>query len=92
MKIVIYTSNSCPKCKRAKEMLKNCPVEVELELRNVDEEPTFKDDLVRFRSMSLPTLLIESEDGFLEDIHGQQWDVLTGFEENMGRIMEYLGL
>lgn len=27
-KIVIYTGNSCPKCKRAKEMLGNCPVEV----------------------------------------------------------------
>lgn len=91
-KIIMYTGNDCGKCKRAKMMIDSCPVEVELELRNVDENEDYREDLVRFRSQSLPTLLIEVEDGTLEDNEGVNWDILIGFEENMGRIREYVGL
>ncbi|WP_144597418.1 glutaredoxin family protein [Bacillus cereus] len=80
MKIVIYTSNSCSKCKRAKEMLKNCPVEVDIEELNVDETPMHRKVLTKvYESNTLPTFIIDE-------------NVYRGFDENIGKIMEHLGL
>ncbi|QWI52493.1 glutaredoxin family protein [Bacillus mycoides] len=84
-KIVIYTGNSCPKCKRAKEMLENCPVEVEIIERNIDESEDARDYLVSIiESNTLPTLVFVENN---EDKH-----TFRGFDENIGEIMEALGL
>lgn len=86
-KIVIYTGNSCSKCKRAKEMLTNTPPghEVELIERNVDKSEFDKDFMINvLESNTLPTFILnpESEDN----------EVLRGFDENIGKIMKALGL
>ncbi|BCC74206.1 hypothetical protein BCJMU51_p2061 (plasmid) [Bacillus cereus] len=81
-KIVMYTGNSCPKCKRAKEMLNNLPLghEVELIERNVDEDKNNLHVLQAvYKSSSLPTFIIEGKP-------------YIGFDENIGKIMEHLGL
>lgn len=81
-KIIIYTGNSCPKCKRAKEMLNNLPLghEVELIERNVDEDKNNLHVLQAvYKSSSLPTFIIEGKP-------------YIGFDENIGKIMGHLGL
>lgn len=79
-KIIMYTGNNCGKCKRAKEMFENCPVDVEIEERNVDLVPSHLIVLKEgYGSMSLPVFIIDDKP-------------LIGFEENLGEIMEYLGL
>ncbi|MBE7099460.1 glutaredoxin family protein [Bacillus cereus] len=81
-KIVIYTGNSCSKCKRAKEMFNNLPPGIEIDLMelNVDECKINKDELTRIhKSQTLPTFVIEGE-------------VYRGFDENIGKIMGHLGL
>ena len=79
-KIIIYTGNSCPKCNRAKEMLGNCPVEVDIEELNVDEVPMHRQVLTKvYESNTLPTFIIGG-------------NVYRGFDENIGKIMEVLGL
>lgn len=79
-KIVMYTGNNCGKCKRAKEMLKNCPVDVEIMTENVDDNETSKRYLTEvLKSNTLPTFVIGEE-------------VIRGFDENIGKIMELLGL
>ncbi|KAA6457050.1 MULTISPECIES: glutaredoxin family protein [Bacillus cereus group] len=79
-KIVMYTGNDCGKCKRAKEMLKNCPVEVDIEELNVDETPMHRKVLTKvYESNTLPTFIIGE-------------NVYRGFDENVGKIMEHLGL
>jgi len=92
-KIIMYTKNNCPNCNRAKFMIEVAPCEVELEVRNIEKNEDWREDLVRFRSMSVPTFLIPvEEDGFLEDADGVQYNVYTGFDENLGKIQKYLGL
>lgn len=91
-KIVMYTSNSCSKCMRAKEMLSNCPVDVNLEERNVDVDKKHFEQLKEvIRSNSLPTFLIKDTHGSIED-NGEMYQELIGFDENIGKIMEHLGL
>lgn len=90
-KIVIYTGNSCSKCKRAKEMLNNLPPghEVELIERNVDEsEENMRHLKELYDSSTLPTFVYVDRDrnGNVKE------NVLRGFDENIGKIMEYLGL
>jgi len=76
----MYTGNNCGKCKRAKEMLKNCPVDVEIMTENVDDNETSKRYLTEvLKSNTLPTFVIGEE-------------VIRGFDENIGKIMELLGL
>lgn len=84
-KIIVYTGNNCGKCKRAKEMLENCPVDIEIIERNIDENADAKDYLVSIiESNTLPTLVFVENN---EDKH-----VFRGFDENIGKIMEALGL
>ncbi|MER2734855.1 glutaredoxin domain-containing protein, partial [Escherichia coli] len=53
----MYSGNSCSKCKRAKEMLENCPVDIEIIERNIDESTDARDYLVSvIESNTLPTL------------------------------------
>ncbi|SCN11869.1 glutaredoxin family protein [Bacillus wiedmannii] len=81
-KIVMYTGNNCGKCKRAKEMLNNLPLghEVELIERNVDEDKNNLHVLQAvYKSSSLPTFVIEGKP-------------YIGFDENIGKIMDVLGL
>ncbi|HDR3493933.1 TPA: glutaredoxin family protein [Bacillus wiedmannii] len=81
-KIVVYTGNACPKCKRAKEMLENLPSHISIDLAemNVDECKINKDELTRIhKSQTLPTLVIDGQ-------------VYRGFDENIGKIMGHLGL
>ncbi|PEI42562.1 NrdH-redoxin [Bacillus pseudomycoides] len=86
-KIIMYTGNSCSKCKRAKEMLNNLPLghEVELIERNVDEDEYQKTFLMHeLESNTLPTFVLNDE--------SEKMKVLRGFDENIGKIMEVLGL
>lgn len=88
-KIVMFTGNSCSKCKRAKEMFNNTPPEAEFELieRNVDENEWDMEFLTKtLKSNSLPTFLINPEEGSTD------YKPLIGFDENIGKIMEALGL
>lgn len=78
-KIIMYTGNTCSKCKRAKAMLENCPASIELDERNVDENENFKIELTLCLSTTLPTFVING-------------NVYRGFDENIGKIMEELGL
>ncbi|PEP21726.1 NrdH-redoxin [Bacillus wiedmannii] len=81
-KIIMYTGNDCGKCKRAKEMFDNLPPGIEIDLTelNVDECKINRDELTRIRkSQTLPTFVIEGE-------------VYRGFDENIGKIMDVLGL
>ncbi|PFP97646.1 NrdH-redoxin [Bacillus cereus] len=81
-KIIVYTGNTCSKCKRAKEMLRSCPVDVEIEERNIDDIDKgglYVEELRQMGSMVLPTLIIKEDEYF-------------GFDENIGKIMEALGL
>ncbi|HDR6245772.1 TPA: glutaredoxin family protein [Bacillus cereus] len=58
-KIIMYTANSCSKCKRAKEMLKSCPVEVDIKKLNADEVPIHRQVLTKvYKSNTLPTFII----------------------------------
>ncbi|PFS55807.1 glutaredoxin family protein [Bacillus thuringiensis] len=79
-KIVMYTGENCGKCKRAKEMLKSCPVEVDIDEKNVDEKEEYLNELKEIGSYTLPTFIFE--DG----------KTLIGFDENIGLIMDKLGL
>ncbi len=79
-KIIMYTGNSCSKCKRAKMMLESCPVDVEIEELNVDSNEKYKDEMKEIGSYTLPTFVFE--DG----------KTLIGFDENIGLIMDKLGL
>ncbi|MGP2423630.1 glutaredoxin family protein [Bacillus sp. FH] len=84
-KLIMYTGDNCSKCKRAKEMLQNCPVEVELIERNVDQDEYQKTFLVNeLESNTLPTFVLRDGTGGLK--------ILRGFDENIGKIMEHLGL
>ncbi|OOR23189.1 glutaredoxin family protein [Bacillus wiedmannii] len=81
-KIVMYTGNNCGKCKAAKERLNDLPPghEVELIERNVDLVEGFREELeLHYNSRSLPTFIIEGKP-------------YIGFDENIGKIMDVLGL
>lgn len=91
-KIIMYTGDNCSKCKRAKAMLESCPVDVEIIEKNVDEIPGLKLYMENILdSKTLPTFTyetIEKEDGE----NKIKINVLRGFDENIGKIMEHLGL
>ncbi|WP_259418300.1 glutaredoxin family protein [Bacillus toyonensis] len=91
-KIVMYTGNTCGKCKRAKAMLESCPVDVEIIERNVDETPGLKLYMENILdSKTLPTFTYET----IVQEYGEnkiKINVLRGFDENIGKIMEVLGL
>ncbi|PHE70884.1 NrdH-redoxin [Bacillus wiedmannii] len=78
----MYTGENCGKCKRAKEMLSNLPSEIYVTLieRNVDENEDHMEVLTKkYNSNTLPTFVIDDE-------------VYRGFDENIGKIMNALGL
>ncbi|OJD90300.1 NrdH-redoxin [Bacillus cereus] len=90
-KIIMYTGNTCGKCKAAKERLANLPPDikenVELIERNVDKsEYDYKFLTETLKSNSLPTFLINPVEGSTD------YKPLIGFDENAGKIMEALGL
>lgn len=77
-KIVMFTKNDCPNCKRAKHFLGFAPVEIDLEERNIEENEIYKIEADELGLMSLPAF--KFEDG----------TIVRGFEE--GKIMNKLGL
>ncbi|MED1014529.1 glutaredoxin domain-containing protein [Bacillus mycoides] len=78
-KIVMFTQNKCPNCKRAKEHLSFAPVDIVLLERNIDDDKYWKHELEnKYKSMSLPTFVFENG------------NVVIGFDE--GKIMTELGL
>ena len=81
IKVIIYTKNNCPNCNRAKFMFENCPVDVDLEERNIDEREEYKFELTNIlNSNTLPTFLLG------------KGEPLRGFDENLGNLQEVLGL
>ncbi|HDR8155574.1 TPA: glutaredoxin family protein [Bacillus cereus] len=90
-KIIMYTGNTCGKCKAAKERLTNLPPDikenVELIERNVDKsEYDYKFLTETLKSNSLPTFLINPVEGSTD------YKPLIGFDENIGKIMSAIGL
>ncbi|PEI73860.1 glutaredoxin domain-containing protein [Bacillus toyonensis] len=77
-KIVMFTKNDCPNCKRAKHFLGFAPVEIELEERNIEENEIYKVEAEDLGLMSLPAFKFENG------------NIVRGFEE--GKIMNELGL
>ncbi|PFW61602.1 glutaredoxin domain-containing protein [Bacillus sp. AFS075034] len=83
-KIIVYTKNNCPNCLRAKMLFESCPVEVEIEERNIEIEPSYRMILENeLNSQTLPTFVFRDEYGDLQA-------VIRGFDE--GEIMTELGL
>ncbi|MGH0448521.1 glutaredoxin family protein [Bacillus mycoides] len=80
-KIVVYTGNTCSKCKRAKEMLASLPDHIDVELieKNVNENVEYEVEMLLLNSVTLPTFVIDGE-------------TYRGFDENIGKIMGHLGL
>lgn len=79
MEIIMYTKNNCPNCKRAEFMFSACPTEVNLIKKNVEVVNDYMEELKELDSITLPTLVING-------------NVYKGFEENLGKIQEELGL
>ncbi|ANT41158.1 glutaredoxin [Bacillus phage KonjoTrouble] len=92
MNIIMYTKNNCPNCMRAEFMFSACPTPVNIEKRNVDENESHKSYLTEvFDSNTLPTFVYESD-----VLEFGEWkkkiNVLRGFDENLGKLQEVLGL
>ncbi|UOX99349.1 thioredoxin domain-containing protein (plasmid) [Bacillus cereus] len=91
-KIIMYTGDNCSKCKAAKVHLGNLPPHIKEEVTiieiNVDETKYQRDYVVNeLKSNTLPTFeLFKTED------YNEKPEVLRGFDENIGKIMEHLGL
>lgn len=79
MNIIMYTKNNCPNCMRAEFMFSACPTPVNIEKRNVETESKFMEELKELESNTLPTIVIDN-------------NVFRGFEENLGKLQEVLGL
>lgn len=79
VEIVMFTKDNCPNCKRAEFMFSACPVEVKLVKKNIEQESKYFDELKEIGSNTLPTLVIGE-------------NTYIGFEENLGKIQEVLGL
>jgi len=94
-KIIMYTGENCGKCKRAKEMLNNLPPDIEVELieRNVDKNTAHMDTLKHvINSSSLPTFVIPKSEKGCDLYNKDTYHLYIGFDENIGKIMEVLGL
>ncbi|WP_144561665.1 glutaredoxin family protein [Bacillus mycoides] len=91
-KIVMYTGDNCGKCNAAKVHLGNLPPHIKDEVTiieiNVDETKYQRDYVVNeLKSNTLPTFeLFKTED------YNEKPEVLRGFDENIGKIMDALGL
>lgn len=102
MKIIMYTKDKCPNCERAKFMLNYSPVPVELEIRNIesgrDAEKHNKQLTEVIKSRTLPTILVPTLVKFptkpnqLVEEDDVNYEVLIGFDENLGKLQEVLGL
>ena len=67
-KVTIYTSNTCPHCKAAKNYLKEN--NIDFEEKNVDEDRSAIDYLVEKGHRGVPVINIEGEDivGFNKEL------------------------
>ena len=67
-KVTIYTSNTCPHCKAAKNYLREN--NIEFEEKNVDEDRSAIDYLVEKGHRGVPVINIEGEDivGFNKEL------------------------
>lgn len=102
MKIIMYSKDKCPNCERAKFMLNYSPVPVELEIRNIesgkDAEKHYNNLTTVIKSTVLPTLLIPYNgvvpNPNVKVFEGDNdlFEVLVGFDDNLGKLQEVLGL
>lgn len=67
-KVTVYTSNTCPHCKAAKNYLKEN--NIDFEEKNVDEDRSAIDYLVEKGHRGVPVINIEGEDivGFNKEL------------------------
>lgn len=84
--ITMFTGNDCPRCAAAKVHLENIPAEfkegVELIEINVDKVEGAREMLInQYKSNTLPTFLLGGNNG-----------PLRGFDENIGKIQDYIGV
>lgn len=87
VEIIMYTGNTCGKCKGAKINLENLPEFAKENLvlieKNIDEnEENYKELTEKIGVNKLPTFIVD----------GDFKNPLVGFEENFGKIQEVLGL
>ncbi len=73
--VTIFTSNNCPHCSTAKEYLKSN--NISYEEKNISEDPSARQELIKKKAMGVPTILIEDE-------------MIVGFDKR--RIDDILGL
>lgn len=102
MKIIMFTKDKCPNCERAKFMLNYSPVPVELEIRNIEsgrDAEKYNTQLTEvIKSRTLPTILIPTkvklptkQNQFVEE-DGIGYEILVGFDDNLGKLQGVLGL
>ncbi|SFB25142.1 glutaredoxin family protein [Clostridium frigidicarnis] len=65
--IIVYTSNTCPYCVTVKEYLKSN--NLKYEEKNVNENPSYRKELMAMKIMSVPVIKIDNE-------------VVVGFDQN----------
>lgn len=82
----MFTGDNCPRCAAAKEHIEHMPEEfkagIELVEINVDKVRGAREVLTdRYKSNTLPTFLLEGQE-----------EPLRGFDENIGKIQEFIGI
>ncbi|MGF9766931.1 glutaredoxin family protein [Bacillus albus] len=83
-KITMFTKNNCPECFRAKMLLETCPVEIEIEERNIETDPIYRLILENeLNSQSVPTFVVKDE-------NDEVIDIVRGFHE--GNLTTAIGL
>lgn len=58
-RVIVYTTSSCPWCRRAKAFLAQHGIP--FEERNLSMEPAYEEDLLLMGSMGVPTLVVDGE-------------------------------
>lgn len=79
MKIIMYTKNDCPECKKLKAVMGYMPIEAEIETRNIDEDPQWLLDMSDMGYSSVPITFVEGME-----------KPIVGFE--VGELQEAFGL
>lgn len=105
--LFMFTGKNCSKCKRAKMMLENVPNEkgIIVQELNIDEyskdvidgdvdiHPSDSKEICDVMGVQmLPTFFIKKEGVELDIKNKDSYDLIIGFDESQGKIMEVFGL
>lgn len=79
MKIIMYTKNDCPECKKLKAVMGYMPIEATIEQRNIEEDSKWFDELQDMGYSSVPITVVP-----------EKKLTIVGFE--IGELQEAFGL